>query len=56
MRTRVVKYRAPQLPPILDIDEYGLSVSELEWKKERWVADDETPVVQMDEWPTEFED
>jgi hypothetical protein len=56
MRQRVELRRA-KLPPILEIDEDGIPVKEMEaWQRPRWSADGETPNVQMVDWPTEFDD
>jgi hypothetical protein len=50
--------RRAKLPPILEIDEDGIAVSEHEaWGHPRWSADDEnTPGFQLGDWPTEFDD
>jgi len=41
----------------LEIDEDGILVSEHEaWGHPRWSSDDETPGVQLGDWPTEFDD
>ncbi len=49
--------RRAKLPPILEIDEDGIAVSEHEsWGHPRWSADDETPVLQLGDWPAEFDD
>ena len=49
--------RRAKLPPILEIDEYGLAVNEREsFYRPRWSADGEMPEVQLDDWPTEFDD
>jgi hypothetical protein len=52
-----VELRRAKLPPILEIDEYGLPVNEMEsWQRPRWTSDDDAPNLQMDDWPTEFDD
>ena len=49
--------RRAKLPPILEIDEYGLAVNEREeFYRPRWSADGEVPEVQLEDWPTEFDD
>ena len=55
-RTKTV-IRRPQLPPILEIDEDGLPVSEREsWTRPRWNADEEAPTLSVGDWPTDFDD
>jgi hypothetical protein len=54
-----VELRRAKLPPILEIDEDGIPVSEMDaasWQRPRWSADGEMPNVQMGDWPTEFDD
>lgn len=54
-----VELRRAKLPPILEIDEDGIPVNEIEsWQRPRWSADGagEMPNVQMGDWPTEFDD
>jgi hypothetical protein len=51
--------RRAKLPPILEIDEDGIAVSEHEaWGHPRWTSDDEAPGMglQLGDWPTEFDD
>ena len=49
--------RRAKLPPILEIDEDGIAVSEhASWGHPRWSADGDMPGVQLGEWPTEFDD
>ena len=56
MRPRT-ELRRPKLPPILEIDEDGLPISEMEaFQGRRFSFDDEGPGVQLGEWPTEFDD
>jgi hypothetical protein len=52
-----VELRRAKLPPILEIDEDGIPVNEMEsWQRPRWSADGEAPTVQVGDWPTEFDD
>ena len=55
MKARVEQRRA-KLPPILEIDEDGLPVFEMEFTQRRWSSDEEATGVQMADWPTEFDD
>ena len=58
MKARTELRRA-KLPPILEIDEDGIAVSEHEaWGHPRWTSDDENrePGVQLGDWPMEFDD
>ena len=57
MRTSRTELRRPKLPPILEIDEDGLSINEREISTgRRFSFDDDGPGIQMGEWPTEFDD
>jgi hypothetical protein len=57
MRKQELKMRRAKLPPILEIDEDGVPVNEMEnWNRPSWNADDDTPGVSLGEWPTEFDD
>ena len=58
MRPRLQPLRRAKLPPILEIDEYGLPVSEFSITEgRRWSADGgDEPGVTMEDWPTEFDD
>lgn len=57
MRKQEIKRTRAKLPPILEIDEDGLPVNEMEaWSRPRWSSDDDTPAVALGEWPTEFDD
>jgi hypothetical protein len=57
MRKQRIDYRRAKLPPILEIDEDGIPVNEMEaWNRPRWTTDEETPGVSLGEWPTEFDD
>ena len=56
---RVSKLRRPPLPPILEIDEDGLPVSEMslfEGRRFSGEGDDEPGGVSVADWPTEFDD
>lgn len=50
--------RRTKLPPILEIDEDGIPVSEhAAWGHPRWMSGgDDGEGVQLDDWPTEFDD
>jgi len=51
------RLRRAKLPPILEIDEDGIPVNEHEvFMRPRWTSDDDTPSLQVDDWPTEFDD
>jgi hypothetical protein len=57
MRKQRVEMRRAKLPPILEIDEDGIPVNEIEmWNRPRWSTDDDTPGFSLGEWPTEFDD
>ena len=58
MRKQKIEPRRPKLPPILEIDEDGLPVNEMEFsQRPRWSADDDAPEgFSLGEWPTEFDD
>jgi len=57
MRARIEQRRLPKLPPILEIDEDGLPISEMEsWERPRWSSDGEEPGFQVGDWPTELDD
>ena len=57
MRKQNVQPRRLKLPPILEIDEDGIPVNEMEsWNMPRWSTDSDTPGVSLGEWPTEFDD
>ena len=54
---QTLKLRRPSLPPILEIDEDGLPISEISIPEgRRFTGDDEDPSVHMADWPTEFDD
>jgi len=57
-QTRSVKMRRPPLPPILEIDEDGVPVSDLSFVEgRRFSGDDEEPGgFTLADWPTEFDD
>ncbi len=51
------KLRRPKLPPILEIDEDGMPISERELVTgRRFTFQEDGPGVQLGEWPTEFDD
>jgi hypothetical protein len=56
--TRHSKMRRPPLPPILEIDEDGLPVSEMSlFEGRRFSGEGEEPGgVSVADWPTEFDD
>ena len=56
MRARIEQHRM-KLPPILDIDEDGLPIAEMQLHEGRaWSSDDADPSVQMTDFPAEFDD
>ena len=49
--------KVAKLPPILEIDEDGVPVSELNIPPlRRWSADDEDSAIELGDWPMEFDD
>ena len=49
--------KAPKLPPILEIDEDGIPVSEMHIPPlRRWSADEEDSAIELGDWPMEFDD
>jgi hypothetical protein len=50
--------RRAKLPPLLEIDEDGIPVFEMEvGSRPRWTSDEDAAGgVQMGDWPTEFDD
>lgn len=49
--------RRAKLPPILEIDEDGIPVNEMEaWQRPRWSSDGDQPGVSLDDWPSEYDD
>ena len=57
MKPRTNELRRAKLPPLLEIDEDGIPVSEhAAWGHPRWTGSDDGEGVQMGEWPTEFDD
>ncbi|HYC34986.1 MAG TPA: hypothetical protein VEB41_06920 [Burkholderiales bacterium] len=57
MRKQRAEFRRAKLPPILEIDEDGIPVNEMEaWNRQPWNSDEDTPGVSLGEWPTEFDD
>ena len=57
MKPRTEMRRA-KLPPILEIDEDGIPVSERDsWGHPRWSSDEDMATgVQLGDWPTEYDD
>ena len=53
-----IRVRRPSMPPILEIDEDGLPVSEMSVTEgRRWSGEDnDNPSVSLSDWPTEFDD
>jgi hypothetical protein len=52
-----VEHRRSKLPPILEIDEDGLPIADYEpWRHTRWSSDEDTPGLQLDDWPGELDD
>lgn len=52
-----VRVKRPSLPPILEIDEDGLPISEMSiMEGRRWSGEDDDTRVSLGEWPTEFDD
>lgn len=58
MKTKArVEPRRTKLPPILEIDEDGIPVADYEpWRNARWSSDEDTPGLQLDDWPAELDD
>jgi hypothetical protein len=58
MRPKIEHRRkAPRLPPILEIDEDGVPVSEMHIPPlRRWSADEEDSSIELGDWPMEFDD
>ena len=58
MKARIEhRRRTPKLPPILEVDEDGVPVSEVEmFERPRWSSDSEEIGVQMGDWPTDLDD
>lgn len=57
-RATRIEPRRPKLPPILEVDEDGVLVNEMEpWdRRPMWRADEDVSGVSLGEWPTEFDD
>ena len=52
-----VKLRRPALPPILEIDDDGLPVFEMNLTEgRRFSGEDDDVSVSLGDWPTEFDD
>ena len=57
MKPRIEHLRRAKLPPLLEIDEDGLPISEMHsWERPRWTSDEEEPGVQIGEWPSDMDD
>ena len=57
LRQRVEYRRLKKLPPILEIDEDGLPITEMDLHEGRaWSSDEADPSVQLADFPSEFED
>ena len=58
MKTKArIEPRRAKLPPLLEIDEDGVPVADFEpWRQGRWSSDEDTPGLQMDDWPAELDD
>lgn len=58
MKPRIEPRHRAKLPPILEIDEDGVPVTEFElFERPRWSSDgDEDIGVQMGDWPTDLDD
>lgn len=58
MRKQRIEPRRPKLPPILEIDEDGIPVNEMDgWPRPVWTADEaEGRGLALDEWPAEYDD
>ena len=51
-RTQLRERRKNKLPPMLEIDEDGIPVAEMDsWLRPRWSSDQEVPSMQLGEWP-----
>ena len=52
-----IEPRRAKLPPLLEIDEDGVPVTDFEpWGQARWSSDEDTPGLQMVDWPAELDD
>jgi len=58
MKARIEhRRRVPKLPPILEIDEDGLPVVDMDLHEVRaWSSDEDDPSVQMADFPAGFDD
>jgi hypothetical protein len=57
MRARIEQRRLPKLPPILEIDEDGLPITEMDlYEGRRWSSDESDPSVQMADFPADLDD
>ena len=49
---QVHQRRKNKLPPMLEIDEDGIPVAEMDsWLRPRWSSDQEVPSMQLGDWP-----
>lgn len=58
MRARLEQRRLKKLPPILEIDEDGLPISDMEFHEgRRWTSEEgEDPSLQMADFPADLDD
>lgn len=57
MRPSIEYRRLKKLPPILEIDEDGLPISEMELHEgRRWSSEDEGPSLQMSDFGADLDD
>ena len=57
MKPRIEYHRRAKLPPILEIDEDGVPVTEIEmWERPRWSCDGDNVGIAIDELPAGAED
>ena len=57
MKPRIEPRHRAKLPPILEIDEDGLPVFDMELHEGRaWSSDEDDPSVQMADFPASFDD
>jgi len=51
-RPQVQQRRKSKLPPMLEIDEDGIPVAEMDsWLRPRWTSDQELSSMQLGDWP-----
>jgi hypothetical protein len=57
MRVRTEERLLKKLPPLLEIDEDGLPLTEMDlYAGRRWSSDESDPSVQMADFPADFDD